>query len=154
MMERGKFRHITPVSVRNYDIDWQGIVHNANYLLYCEAGRISYLQNLGLTLTIDTITGEERMVIARNEIDYISPARFGDSLSVLTRIRSIGTSSFTFEGIIEDASGGRRIAENVSVHVWLDALTGRSVRVPERFRALVRGFEGENLLSGESGPAA
>ncbi len=145
-MDRAAFRHVTDIAIRNYEIDWQGIVHNGNYLLYCEVGRIRYLQDIGVPVTIDSIQGETRIVIARNEIDYRSSAHFGEALRVLTRIASIGTSSFTFEGIIEVATTRRLIAENVSVHVWLERSSGKPVPVPEHFRSLVSTFEGKNLV--------
>lgn len=153
-MDRGRFRHTTQVRVRNYEIDWQGVVHNANYLLYCETGRIAYIQDLGVPITVDSIQREAKIVIVRNEIDYFAPARLGDLLNILTRVSSIGNSSFAFEGIIEEASTGRKMAENVSVHVWLDPTTGRPMRVPDRFRNLVRQFEGQNLRSEGAGGAS
>ena len=144
-LDRSNFRHSTRIRVRNYEVDWQGIVHNANYLLYFETGRIAYLEQIGIPVNVDAVRGESRVVVARNEIDYRSPARFGDELDVLTRISYIRTTSFAFEGIIEAAPSGRLIAENVSVHVWLDGASGAPVRVGEVFRRLVSAFEGSSL---------
>jgi acyl-CoA thioester hydrolase len=128
--------------VRNYEIDWQGIVHNANYLLYFETGRIAYLQQIGVAVNLDAIRGDSRVVVARNEINYISPARFGEDLDVLTRIGWIRNSSFAFEGLIVEATTGRPVADNVSVHVWLEGASGAPVRVGDEFRRLVAAFEG------------
>jgi acyl-CoA thioester hydrolase len=148
-LDRSKFRHSTRIRVRNYEIDWQGIVHNAVYLLYFETGRISYLDQIGVPINVDTIKGDSRVVVARNEIDYRNPARFGDELEVLTRVAYIRNSSFAFEGIIEASRDRRLVAENVSVHVWLDGATGAPVRIGDEFRRLVSAFEGpavENLF--------
>ncbi|MEW6511502.1 MAG: thioesterase family protein [Bacteroidota bacterium] len=150
-LDRSLFRHSTPLTVRNYEIDWQGIVHNANYLLYFEVGRIEYLKEIGVKVDIATIQGDSRVVVARNEIDYRSPARFGEELEVMTRISYIRNTSFAFEGIIEEVAGRRRISENVSVHVWLDGETGAPQRVGEDFRRLVAEFEGNNVRLEESG---
>ena len=81
-MERTKFKHHTQVRVRNYEIDWQGIVHNANHLLYFEVGRVVYLGDVGIKVDINTIQHDSKVVVARNEIDYRSPARFGEVLDV------------------------------------------------------------------------
>ena len=150
-LDRAKFRHSTRLRVRNYEIDWQGIVHNANYLLYFETGRIEYLQKLGIKVDITTIQGDSRVVVARNEIDYRSPAKFNEELEVLTRISYIRNSSFAFEGIIVESTSGRLIAENVSVHVWLDEKTGVPRRVGDEFRGLVRSFEGVHAIIEETG---
>ncbi len=131
--------------VRNYEIDWQGVVHNAVYLHYFETGRVAYLETLGLKLNIVSVRNESHVVVARNEIDYDSPARFGEDLNVFTRISSIGDTSFTFEGFIEDAATQRLVARNVSVHVWLEKEGARPIRVPAEFRDLVSQFEGTHV---------
>jgi acyl-CoA thioester hydrolase len=137
-----RFRH--QVRVRNYEIDWQGIVHNATYLLFFETGRVAYLEQLGIPVDIHAIQHESKVVVVRNEIDYRSPARFGEVLDVFTRIAFVRSSSFGFEGIMQEAVTGRRIAENVSIHVWLDHRTDRPMPVPAAFRRKVMEFEGDN----------
>ena len=144
-MKKSLFRHITPIRVRNYEVDWQGIVHNANYLLYFEVGRIEYLKALGIRVDMDTIVGDSKVVVVRNEINYRSSATFDHLLNVHTRISYINESSFAFEAMMEDAASGALIADNVSVHVWLDPSSGRPVRVNDDFRAKIRAFEGENV---------
>lgn len=145
-LDRSKFRFHSTLRVRNYEIDWQGIVHNATYLLYFETGRIAYLEHLGVKIDLHTIQHSSKVVVVRNEIDYRSPARFGETLRVHTRIAYIRTSSFAFEGIIEEEAAGRRIAENRAFHVWLDDRTDRPLTVHAGFRRAVAAFEKENAL--------
>jgi acyl-CoA thioester hydrolase len=140
--DRSNYRQSTRLRVRNYEIDWQGIVHNAVYLLYFETGRLSYLEHIGVPVNVEAIRGESRVVVARNEIDYVTPARFGEELEIFTRVSAIGNSSFTFEGMIEALKDRRLIAQNLSVHVWLDTVSGAPVRVTDEFRGRVAGFEG------------
>lgn len=149
-MEIAEFKHKAQVRVRNYEVDWQGVVHNAVYLYYFEVGRIDYLEHLGIKIDLHTIQHESKVVVARNEIDYRSPARFGELIDVYTRISFIRNTSFAFEGILEETLSKRRIAENLSVHVWLDHRTNAPVRVGEEFRALVKKFEGDNVLIEQS----
>jgi acyl-CoA thioester hydrolase len=141
-----RFKHKTQVRVRNYEIDWQGIVHNAVYLYYFEIGRIAYLEDLGVKIDLNSIQHDTKVVVARNEIDYLSSARFGDQIDVYTRISFIKNTSFAFEGILEDASSKRRIAENLSIHVWLNDKTSKPAIVGDDFRTRVRKLEGENVL--------
>lgn len=145
MTGRRKFRHMMTLQVRSYEIDWQGIVNNATYLQFFEAARVGYLQHIGLKLDVVALGRESNIVVARNEIDYESPARFGEQLNIYTRIAHIGNSSFTFEGFIEEAVTGRAVARNVSVHVWRESAGTAPVRVPDDFRALVGRFEGLRL---------
>jgi len=143
-MDKKVFHHRTQVNVRNYEIDWQGIVHNAIYLHYFEVGRIEYLNTVGARVDINTINHESKIVIARNELDYHAPARYGNAINVYSRISAIKNTSFIFEGLLERSSDGTIIAENVAVHVWLNHKTDVPMPVPTDFRKLVQRFEGEH----------
>ncbi len=145
-MNKKAFHHSTDVRVRNYEIDWQGIVHNAIYLHYFEVGRIEYLNTIGAKVDMNTINNESKVVLARNEVDYRTPARYGDTITVYSRISVIKNSSFIFEGILERDSDGDIIAENVAVHVWLNHKTSAPMPVPDDFRKRVQRFEGEHCI--------
>ncbi len=150
-MDRSKFKFSSQIRVRNYEVDWQGIVHNATYLLYFEVGRIEYLKNIKL-LDVDSIAGRDSYVLlARNEIDYRQPARFDEVLTVHTRISYIRNTSFAFEGFIESSSGSIK-AENVAIHVWVDRKTGTAIRAGDNFRRIVGEFEGKDIVLLESDP--
>jgi acyl-CoA thioester hydrolase len=147
MVHKEKFKHKIQVTVRNNEIDWQGVVHNAIYLHYFEVGRMSYFDKIGFPIKLDNpLNLEWKVVIGRNEIDYRSPARFNEVLNVYTRISWIRNTSFAIEGFIEEEGSGRLIAENVSLHVWLDKLTAKPMMVPVFFRRNVREYEGKDAL--------
>jgi acyl-CoA thioester hydrolase len=149
-MDRGKFKYKTQVRVRNYEVDWQGIVHNANYLLYFEVGRIEYLKHLGINIDLNAIRNDSKIVLVRNEIDYKSSVQFDDLLDIYTRILYIKNTSFVFEGIIEKAANHSLVAENIAIHVWLNSRTGEPMRVNDEFRSTIKKFEGENFSNLES----
>ena len=144
-MEKSLFKHSTKLRVRNYEVDWQGIVHNANYLLYFETGRIEYLKKLGVKIDINSIQHDSKVVLVRNEINYLSPIRFDDELEIFSRISYIKNTSFAFEAFIEKSSTGQVMAENVAVHVWLNPETDVPTRVSDKFRKAVHRFEEDSL---------
>jgi acyl-CoA thioester hydrolase len=135
------FRHATRMRVRNFEVDWQGIVHNSIYLQYFETARMEYLREIGHILDLASVNRGSRVVLARNEVDYIFPARFDDLLEVFTRVSLIGTSSFVFEGVIQIRKTDTLIAKNRAVHVWLDPEEGFPIPIPARFIGRVEEFE-------------
>lgn len=141
-MERSQFKHKTSIRVRNYEVDWQGIVHNANYLLYCEVGRIEYLRDLGAKVDMQSINGSSKVVLVRNEIDYKSSVRFDQLLHIFTRTSFIRNTSFAMESLIENAQTGELVGTNVAYHVWLDPVTGTPMTIGDEFRRLINAFEG------------
>lgn len=140
-MDLTKFKHTHLVKVRNYEIDWQGIVHNGNYLLYFEVARVDYFRTVGLEIDERSISGSVRIVLVRNEIDYLNTATFDDELKLYTRIVSIKNSSFVCEGIMIHANRNVPVAKNLATLVWTDPKTGKSTPVPNNFRKLVDTYE-------------
>lgn len=143
-MNKAKFKHVTQLRVRNYEVDWQGIVHNANYLHYFEVGRIEYLRQMGAKIDMNAIQGESKVVLVRNEIDYKAPASFDELLNVHTRMSFIKNSSFAMEGILENSKTGDLVSTNIAFHVWLNPNTNKSKPVPDEFRRMVQQFEGSD----------
>lgn len=144
-MERSLFKFKTQVRVRNYEVDWQGVVHNAAYMLYFEVGRIEYFRELGLRIDANTIQHENKFVLVRNEINYRSAARFDNLLDVHTRTSAIRNTSFVMEDLLVQHGSDKIVGENVAVHVWLNPKTGRPVTINDAFRKTVQQFEGSSV---------
>lgn len=143
-MDLSKFKHTYSLTVRNYEIDWQGIVHNANYLLYFEVARVDYFKHVGMELDERSINGKTKIVVVRNELDYYNPATFDDRLTIYTRIRAINNSSIVCEGIMVNEEKKKEVAKNVCVLVWIDPATNTSIPVPNYFRKRVQQYEGSD----------
>jgi acyl-CoA thioester hydrolase len=149
-MDKSQFKFHTQLRVRNYEVDWQGIVHNANYLHYFEVGRVEYLKHIGVKVDLNSIQHDSRVVLVRNEINYKSVVKFDELLNVYTRISRINNTSFIFEGLMEEDTSSKLVAENVAYHVWLHPITGEPVRVHDDFRKIIALFEGINLILTDS----
>lgn len=143
MINKEQFKYLTQLRVRSYEVDWQGIVHNTNYLRYFEVGRIEYLKHIGATVDMKTIQGTGKVVLVRNELDYETPAYFDELLKIYTRISLIKNTSFVMEGIMEKAESGVAVSHNVAYHVWLDPESNRPKTIGDEFRKLVQKFEGD-----------
>lgn len=70
----------TKIKVRDYELDAEGIVNNANYLHYLELTRHEFCESAGLSFTMMRKRGIEP-VLSRVEIDYLTPLRSGDIMT-------------------------------------------------------------------------
>lgn len=140
--QKSLYKHVIDVRVRNYEVDWQGIVHNAVYLLYFEVGRVEYLKHIGAALDLNSVRRHSKVVLVRNEIDYLSSLTFDEEVQVHTRISSIRNSSFLMEGMLVRKESGQLVSTNIAHHVWLDPSNNTPLRVPDSFRKLVQACEG------------
>jgi acyl-CoA thioester hydrolase len=140
-MDLRKFKHNYSITVRNYEIDWQGIVHNGNYLLYFESARVDYFKHVGMEIDQRTINGKTKIVVVRNELDYSYPVTFGDTVTIHTRITEIGNSSIRCEAVMILAGSMIMVSSNVCILVWTDPAANKSIIVPEYFRKRVHKYE-------------
>jgi acyl-CoA thioester hydrolase len=100
------------MEVRIYyeDTDCGGVVYYANYLKYFERARTHYLEERGLSVA-GLMNEGSVFVVVRAEVDYRSPARYGDTLVIDTVISDVSSASFTFAHIVKEKTSGRIVVE-------------------------------------------
>jgi acyl-CoA thioester hydrolase len=146
----GPFNCRRDVEVRFADTDAMGHVNNAAYLTYCEIARAAYYEQVtGRPLPLGVHGAEEGMILAEVRVTYRSPSFYGEILTVETRVRSIGSSSFAMEHRItapESRYGAARlVAVAESILVSYDYAAERPIPVPAELAAAMERFEGHPL---------
>jgi acyl-CoA thioester hydrolase len=87
------------------------------------------------------------MVVARTEVDYVSPACLDDLLHIFVRTAALGRSSFTTNFEIRRAADGQVLARIAIKYVNFDRATGKSMPLPESFRRAVAEYEERPIVS-------
>jgi len=146
----GDFAHRHDVEIRLSDTDAMGHVNNARYLTYVEIARVAYYEQVtGNPLPIGAHGAEEGMILAEARMTFRSPAFYGETLTVETRVERIGRSSFGMVHRItapESRYGpARLIAVADSTLVSYDYPDERAIPVPDEWRMAMREFEGRSF---------
>lgn len=141
--ELSKYRHVIKTRVRTYDVDRQGIVHNAVYLYWLEAARVEYFRAIGLPLDKESFVTKHRFVVARAELDYFFAAQFDDEYEIYTRVPWVKNSSFGFDQVVRLTDGGL-IMRATATLVHLNPATHHPERIQEAYRKLIKEYEGTN----------
>ena len=113
------------------DTDAGGVIYYANYLRYFEKSWFEYLAARGLSL-VDWEKQGIYFIIKRVEVDYISPARYGEIIQVQTDVAQVTRASFTFHHRVILKDSGRLIAEGKNQMVCISA-EGKLRRFPPEF---------------------
>lgn len=92
------------------DTDCGGVVYYANYLKYFERARTQYLEERGLSVARLMKEGTV-FVVVHAEVDYRSPARYGDRLIIETAVSDMTAASFTFLHVIRERESRRVVVE-------------------------------------------
>jgi len=98
------------VKIYYEDTDCGGVVYYANYLKYFERARTQYLEAQGLSIAQLMHEGTV-FVVVHAEVDYRSPARYGDTLLTETVVSDVSSASFTFSHVMREQRSGRVIVE-------------------------------------------
>lgn len=78
-----------------HDTDAVGVVYYARYLEHLEEGRAEFCRAKGVDLSAYMRKGV-RFSVVHLEIEYKAPARYGDSINIITRLDKIGNASLHF----------------------------------------------------------
>ena len=92
------------------DTDCGGVVYYGNYLKYFERARTEYLEERGLSVA--GLMKEGTVFVAVHaEVDYRSPARYGETLVIETVVSDMTAASFTFSHVIRERESRRVVVE-------------------------------------------
>jgi acyl-CoA thioester hydrolase len=120
------FTHVEQVRFR--DLDPMGHVNNAVFLTYIEQARVAFLAEVGAATALEDMN----MVVARVEIDFRAPVRFGQEVEISVRASRFGTKSFDLDYVLR--VDGEIVAEAKSVQVAYDYERREPVPLPAQWR--------------------
>jgi acyl-CoA thioester hydrolase len=124
--------------VRYSECDPQGVVFNANYLMYFDhlmgelwRGAFGSYQAM--------VDGGTDMVVAEARVRYRAPLRFDEEFELRAEIQSFGTTSMT-TAVAAVRVGGTTAAEGELRHVFVRPGTAEKAPIPEAVRAALEPY--------------
>ncbi len=125
--------------IMSFETDYQGIVNNTEFIRFLE--RVRYALGKKLGFSFKQVRSEKLWaVMARVEINYVSPARFEDILLGTGWVEKMGRSSLTI-GYDFRLKGTRRlIADARQVLVFVSSTNLKPTPIPPRIRKKISAF--------------
>lgn len=117
------------------DTDFSGVVYHARYLHFLERGRTDYLRLLGVeqgSLVLEEDREGLVFVVHRMEIDFKSPARMDDILTILTSTEKAGGAKMILN---QEIRRGEQLLIAARVIIAVINSAGRPRRLPEALAA-------------------
>lgn len=121
-----------PMKVRDYEVDGQGIVNNANYLHYLEHTRHEFCEHVGLTWRRMNEMGL-MPVVRKVEIEYINSLHMGESMVSKLWLERKGP-RFIFHQDIFTSEGLHIVTATVTVVSVVNGRASRGEILAETFR--------------------
>jgi len=117
-MDQHRYFFSLEIAVRDYELDSEGVVNNANYLHYLEHTRHAFVKQEGISFGSMTSEGLIPMV-KRMEIDYCTPLRSGDVMLSRLWVEREGA-RFIFHQDIYNKGNGQLVVRAVVTIVCLE----------------------------------
>jgi acyl-CoA thioester hydrolase len=119
----------TTLRVRYAETDAMGVVYHAHYLVWFEVGRGDFFRALGQ----DYGQWEEKgylLPVSEAHARYHGPARYGDLVTVQTRLEEVRSRGLTLGYEVCCTSTRQRLVTGWTKHICTDRL-GRTRRLPQ-----------------------
>ncbi|OGT63888.1 MAG: hypothetical protein A3J38_07500 [Gammaproteobacteria bacterium RIFCSPHIGHO2_12_FULL_45_9] len=107
-------------TVRDYEVDYQGIVNNANYFHYFEQARSVYLNGLGIS-AIGCSKQQINLVLLKAEILFHQSLVSGDSFYVVSTFFRSSRFKFVFKQELFRDSDQQRCTSALNLVAGIDA---------------------------------
>ncbi len=132
--------HTMDLRIYYQDTDAGGIVYHSNYLDYAERARSEFLRDVGLPVDV-LLERDVAFVIKKAEINYKSPARLEDLLTVHTSIGEIRGASMVMNQTIK--RGETELVDIVLQAVFVNPKTMSPIRIPADLKEKFVLYQGE-----------
>ena len=122
-------KNTTKLRVRYGETDQMGVVYHANYAVYFETGRTEWLRQQGITYKQMENSGVMLPVVGL-QIDYKNPAFYDDTLTLVTKLKSLPTVSIEFLYELYN-NDNLLLAKGYTKLVFINMETKKIIRCPD-----------------------
>jgi acyl-CoA thioester hydrolase len=125
---------LTQIRVRYKDTDTMSVVYYGNYLTYFEVGRVEYLREKSLPMSL--VNQRIHMPVVEAFVKYVKPAKLDDLLEVVSRVSERRRASFTFSYEIRNESR-ELVATGFTRHACWDPATAKMIALPDWLKEIM-----------------
>ena len=132
----------TQVRVRYAETDQMGVVYHANYLVWFEIGRTTFLRELGFNYKQMEQEDGCLIAVAAASARYRLPARYDDVLSIRTQMTAMRGPVIKFAYQVVRLADEQLLAEGETTHVVVSS-DMKKMTLPEKYAVSFRELVGK-----------
>jgi acyl-CoA thioester hydrolase len=133
---KSKLPYFEILKVRYRDLDAQGHLYFANYLVYGDEVLGAYMEKLGLNL-MNPATAYCMIFTVNIHCDYINEIAGDSDVSIYSGYSRLGNSSADAAFEIYDQKTGNLMAKGGLTQVFVDSQTRKSIPIPAFYREAI-----------------
>lgn len=131
--------HQIDIRIYYQDTDAGGIVYHSNYLDFAERARTEMLYEMGISNQA-LLDRQIAFVIRHTDLEYLSPARLEDKLTIITQVDEVKNASMTLTQTFY-RDNQKLVIIRLQV-AFINPETMRPVRLPDDLKQLFEAYKG------------
>ncbi len=133
-LKKSDFKVFWETRIRYYELDPQGIMHNANYLAFYDQAVVEYFRDLDYDYEKEIRTTNKDFHTVQVVVQYNRPLYFDDEIEIGLKIKEVGNTSMTWiMGIFMKKTGELASASEI-VHVYTDMKTSKPTTITDELK--------------------
>ena len=117
--------------IRYYELDPQGIMHNANYLAFYDQAVVEYFRNLDYDYEKEIEETNKDFHTVQVIVQYNKPLYFDDEIEIGLKIKDVGNTSMTWIMAMFIKGTGELASASEIVHVYTDMKTSKPTTITD-----------------------
>jgi len=130
-LKKSDFKVFWETRIRYYELDPQGIMHNANYLAFYDQAVAEYFRDLDYDYEKEIRNTNKDFHTVQVVVQYNKPLYFDDEIEIGLKIKEVGNTSMTWVmGMFMKKTTELASASEI-VHVYTDMKTGKPTTITD-----------------------
>ena len=117
--------------IRYYELDPQGIMHNANYLAFYDQAVVEYFRDLDYDYEKEIEETNKDFHTVQVIVQYNKPLYFDDEIEIGLKIKDVGNTSMTWIMGMFIKGTGELVSASEIVHVYTDMKTSKPTTITD-----------------------
>ena len=117
--------------IRYYELDPQGIMHNANYLAFYDQAVVEYFRDLDYDYEKEIKETNKDFHTVQAVVQYNKPLYFDDEIEIGLKIKDVGNTSMTWIMAMFIKGTGELASASEIVHVYTDMKTSKPTTITD-----------------------
>ena len=128
---KSDFRVFWETRIRYYELDPQGIMHNANYLAFYDQAVVEYFRELDYDYEKEIEETNKDFHTVQVIVQYNKPLYFDDEIEIGLKIKDVGNTSMTWIMAMFIKGTGELASASEIVHVYTDMKTSKPTTITD-----------------------
>ena len=137
-LSKDEFEVFWEATVRYYELDPQGVMHNANHVALFDQAITSYYKHVNYDYMSDIEETKKDFHTVQVLVQYNKPLYFDQDIEIGVKVKEIGNSSMTWIMGMFLKETGDLVSSCEAVHVYTDQTTMKPTPITDELKAKLK----------------